>query len=130
MTLGELLDFDDWDDWDRWLRRRHKKKNGKLAKSAIEKAYRVFNTFLNFALEKQLLPYNPRSNRYSARGAGPTAKLARRHRRRSRPARSCAATEDQAPRAGPALDSRPVPARAADAARAPHGSDLGWAAAR
>lgn len=75
MTLGELLDFDDWDDWDRWMKRRHRKAGGSLAKSAIEKAYKVFTTFLNFAVEEELLPYNP------------LEPVQRRRRRRDREAR-------------------------------------------
>jgi integrase len=59
MTMEELLDFDDWEDWARWLKRNHKKADGSLAKSAVEKAYKTFNTFLNFIVEEELLPYNP-----------------------------------------------------------------------
>jgi hypothetical protein len=59
MTLAGLLEFENWDDWDEWLRKGHKKRDGSLAKSAIEKAYNIFGRLLNYALEEELIPYNP-----------------------------------------------------------------------
>jgi len=59
MTLAGLLEFENWDDWDEWLRKGHKKRDGSLAKSAIEKAYNIFGRLLNYAVEEELIPYNP-----------------------------------------------------------------------
>jgi integrase len=85
MTLGDLLDFDDWSSWEKWLKKRHIKKDGTLAKSAIEKAFNILGRIFNFAVEEELLPYNP-LERYQTK-----------RRRRDQEARK-AASKDQSTR--------------------------------
>jgi integrase len=82
MTLAALLAFDDWEGWDNWLKRRHRKSDGSLANSAIEKAYKIFNTFLNFLVEEELLGYNPLET------------VQRKRRRRDREARKNASKDE------------------------------------